>query len=424
MKKGNVVILNANEVVTCSGFKGKAGKAAMNDLGVIENASVVVEDGVITQITQEALNVSAFVEKGYTIINAENKCVLPGFVDSHTHFIFGGYRADEYNWRLQGVAYMDIMAKGGGIVNSVVGTKRATQEELMAVGIKRLNSMASFGVTTLEGKSGYGLDLETEIKQLEVMKALNKIHSLDIVTTFLGPHARPPEYKQNPDAFIDFMIDKVLPVVDERGLAEFADIFCEDNVFSVEQSRRFLMAEKNRGFKLKIHADEIVQLGGAELAAELGAYSADHLLQASDAGIQAMKEAGVVATLLPCTAFSLNEPYARARHMIDEGLVVALSTDFNPGSCFTESIPLLIALATKKMKMTVEETITALTINGAAALDRADQIGSIDIGKKADLVLHEFPSYNYIPYHIGVSTVEKVIKNGVLILDKENNNPL
>jgi imidazolonepropionase len=318
---------------------------------------------------------------------------------------------------------MDIMSKGGGIINSVKGTKDASTEELIKVGIKRLNSMTGFGVTTVEGKSGYGLDLDTEIKQLEVMKRLNEIHSLDIVTTFLGPHARPAEYKTDPDAFIDFMIDTVLPVVDEKGLAEFADIFCEENVFSVEQSRRFLGAAKARGFKLKIHADEIVQLGGAELAAELGAYSADHLLQASDAGIIAMRDAGVVATILPCTAFSLKESYARARTMIDQNLVVALATDFNPGSCFTESIPLLIALATNQMGMSIEETITALTINGAAALDRADQIGSIDVGKNADIVIHEFPTYEFLPYHIGVSTVEKVIKNGVLILDKFNDQP-
>lgn len=422
MKKGSMIIYNASEVVTCSGFKGKAGEQ-MQDLKIVNNASVVVEDGIITKVTSDNLDLQEFASKGFAIIDATNKCVLPGFVDSHTHFVFGGYREEEYNWRLGGVSYMDIMARGGGIINSVKGTMAASKDDLIKVGIKRLNSMTSFGVTTVEGKSGYGLDLETEIKQLEVMKELNKIHSLDIITTFLGPHARPVAYKDNPDAFIDFMINEVLPIVDDRGLAEFADIFCEANIFSIEQSRRFLTAAKKRGFKIKIHADEIVQLGGAELAAELGAVSADHLLQASDAGIEAMKNAGVVATLLPCTAFSLKEHYARARKMIDSGLMVALSTDFNPGSCFCESIPLLIALATNQMGMTIEETITALTINGAAALDRADQIGSIDIGKKADLVVHEFSSYKFLPYHIGVSTVEKVIKNGVMILNKENNLP-
>lgn len=422
MKKGSIVIRNASEVVTCSGFKGKAG-AQMQDLKVLKNASVIVEDGIITKITTDPIDLDYFQEKDFAVIDAEGKCVLPGFVDSHTHFIFGGYREEEYNWRLNGISYMDIMSRGGGIINSVKGTQLASKEDLIQIGIKRLNSMTHFGVTTVEGKSGYGLDLDTEIKQLEVMKELNKLHSLDIITTFLGPHARPAAYKQDPDAFIDFMIDEVLPIVDQRGLAEFADIFCEENVFSIDQSRKFLNAAKKRGFNIKVHADEIVQLGGAELAAELGAISADHLLQASDQGIEAMKQAGVVATLLPCTAFSLKEHYARARYMIDQGLVVALATDFNPGSCFTESIALLIALATNQMGMTIEETITALTINGAAALDRADQIGSIDIGKKADLVIHEFPSYKFLPYHIGVSTVEKVIKNGVLILDKENNQP-
>ncbi|MBE0450216.1 MAG: imidazolonepropionase [Clostridia bacterium] len=422
MKKGNLVIINANQIVTCSGFKGKSG-TAMSDLNVIENGSIVVENGVISKVTQDVLDVKEYESKGFKIIDATERCVLPGFVDSHTHLIFGGYREQEYNWRLQGQGYMDIMSKGGGIINSVKSTKNASEEELIKVGIKRLNSMTGFGVTTVEGKSGYGLDLNTEIKQLEVMKRLNEIHSLDIVTTFLGPHARPAEYKTNPDAFIDFMIDTVLPVVDEKGLAEFADIFCEENVFSVEQSRRFLGAAKARGFKLKIHADEIVQLGGAELAAELGACSADHLLQVSDAGVIAMRDAGVVATILPCTAFSLKESYARARNMIDQNLMVALASDFNPGSCFTESIPLLIALATNQMGMSIEETITALTINGAAALDRADRIGSIDVGKNADIVIHEFPTYNFLPYHIGVSTVEKVIKNGVLILDKFNDQP-
>ena len=422
MKKGSVVIHNASEVVTCSGYKGKAG-AQMQDLNVLKNASVIVEDGIITKVTAEPIDLEYFLEKDFKVIDAKGKCVLPGFVDSHTHFIFGGYREEEYNWRLNGISYMDIMSRGGGIINSVKGTMATSKEDLIQVGIKRLNSMTSFGVTTVEGKSGYGLDLDTEIKQLEVMKELNKLHSLDIITTFLGPHARPAAYKQDPEAFIDFMIEEVLPVVDQRGLAEFSDIFCEENVFSIEQSRRFLNAAKKLGFKIKIHADEIVALGGAELSAELGAISADHLLQASDLGIEAMKNVGVVATLLPCTAFSLKEHYARARYMIDQGLIVALATDFNPGSCFTESIALLIALATNQMGMTIEETITALTINGAAALDRADQIGSIDIGKKADLVVHEFPSYKFLPYHIGVSTVEKVIKNGVLILDKENNQP-
>jgi imidazolonepropionase len=279
--------------------------------------------------------------------------------------------------------------------------------------------MLSFGVTTVEGKSGYGLDRETEIKQLEVMARLNQIHYLDLVPTFLGAHAVPEEYKGKQDAFIDFMAADVLPQVVDQNLAEFCDIFCEKSVFSVEQSRRLLSRAKDLGLKLKLHADEIIQLGGAELAAELGAVSADHLLQASDQGIRDMAAAGVVATLLPATAFSLREPYADGRKMIDSNCAVALATDFNPGSCFTESIPLVFALATLYMNITTEEAISALTLNAAAALDRAEQIGSIDAGKKGDLIILEFPSYTYIPYHLGVSTVEKVIKQGNPVFDKQ-----
>lgn len=417
MKNRNIIIKNASEIVTCSGFKAKAGKE-MKELHIITDGAIVVEDGIVKAVGKSTEILKKIDESKYEVVDAENKTVLPGFVDSHTHIVFGGYRADEFNWRLNGVPYMEIMNRGGGIINSVTGTKEATKRELIDLGMKRLNSMLSFGVTTVEGKSGYGLDHDTEIKQLEVMDELDKLHTIDIVKTFMGAHAVPKEYKGKEEEFIDFMIDKVMPEVKERNLAEFCDVFCEKNVFSIEQSRKLLLKAREMGMKLKLHADEIVQLGGAELAAELGATSADHLLQASDNGIKALAEKNVVATLLPGTAFSLKENYARARTMIDNGCAVALATDFNPGSCFTESIPLIISLATLYMNMTPEETITALTINGAAAVDRADSIGSIDVGKKGDLVIHEFPSYKFIPYHIGVSTVEKVIKDGALVYDK------
>ncbi len=292
-------------------------------------------------------------------------------------------------------------------------------EELVQSGINRLDSMLSFGVTTVEGKSGYGLDCDTEIKQLEVMAHLNKIHYVEIAPTFLGAHAVPQAYKGKEDEFIEFMVSDVLPRVAERNLAEFCDIFCEKNVFSVEQSRRLLSKAKDLGLKLKLHADEIVPTGGAELAAELEAVSADHLLQASEEGIRQMAAAGVVATLLPATAFSLKEPFARGRYMIDSNCAVALATDFNPGSCFTESIPLIFALATLYMDITTEEAVTALTINAAAAIDRANSIGSIDIGKNGDLAVLEYPSYKFIPYHIGINTVDKVVKKGNLVFDRE-----
>ncbi|QUH30823.1 imidazolonepropionase [Vallitalea guaymasensis] len=410
------IIKNASQLVTCSGFKAKKGKE-MNDLGIIENGAVVIEEGIIKWVGKTP-DIPRQFEKVAEVIDATNKTVLPGFIDSHTHFVFGGYREEEYSWRLKGDDYMEIMQKGGGIVNSVRQTKEASKDYLIRIGMKRLDSMLSFGVTTVEGKSGYGLDYDTEIKQLEVMKKLDIRHKIDVVPTFLGAHAVPKDYKGREDKFIDLMINEVLPHVVDKDLAEFCDVFCEKGVFSLEQSERMLSAAKEKGLKLKIHADEIVQLGGADLAAKLGAVSADHLLMASDEGIREMAKNDVVATLLPGTAFSLRENFARARYMIDNDLAVALATDFNPGSCFTESIPLIIALATLYMKMSIEETITALTINGAAALDKADNIGSIDVGKKGDVVIHEYPSYKFIPYHIGVSTAEKVIKDGQMVYYK------
>ena len=420
---GNLIVKNASELITCSGFTAKKGKE-MSDLKIIPDGAVVIKEGIIKAVgpTHDIL---AKLEKtesdlsGFDIIDAKNRAVLPGFVDSHTHFVFGGFRAEEFSWRLRGDSYMEIMNRGGGILNTVKATREAAMEELIQLGIKRLDSMLSLGVTTVEGKSGYGLDCDTEIKQLEVMAHLDKIHYVDIAPTFLGAHAVPEAYKGKEDTFIEFMISDVMPQVVERELAEYCDIFCEQNVFSIAQSRKLLSKAKELGLKIKLHADEIVQTGGAELAAELGAISADHLLQASEEGIRQMGAAGVVATLLPATAFSLKEPYARGRYMIDSDCAVALATDFNPGSCFTESIPLIFALATLYMDITTEEAVTALTINAAAAIDRANTIGSIDIGKHGDLAVLEYPSYKFIPYHIGISTVDKVVKNGNLVFDRK-----
>jgi len=415
---GNLILKNAAELVTCSGFTAKYG-SEMQNLHTIKNGAVVVKNGIIKAVgtTEKILN--DIDESKYEVIDASGKAVLPGFVDSHTHFIFGGYRAEEFSWRLRGDSYMDIMKRGGGIINTVKGTREASKEELIKVGRKRLDSMLAFGVTTVEGKSGYGLELDTEIKQLEVMRELDNTHVIDIVRTFLGAHATPTEFRGREDEYLEYLVKTVIPVVIEDDLAEFCDIFCERNVFSVEQSRKFLSKVKELGMKIKIHADEIVQLGGAELAAELGAVSADHLLQASDKGISEMAKSHVVATLLPCTAFSLREGFARGREMIDNGCAVALATDFNPGSCFTESIPLVFALACLQMRLSIEEAIIALTINGAAALGRADSIGSIDVGKKGDMVVLEFPSYKYIPYHVAINTVKKVIKDGIIVVDKK-----
>lgn len=420
---GNLIVENAAELVTCSGTAAKTG-AQMADIGVIPDGAVLIEDGRIGYVGPTSGLPADTDRTSFDIIDASGKAVLPGFVDAHTHFVFGGYRPQEFAWRLRGDTYMDIMKRGGGIHSTVTATRAASREELSAAGRSRLDAMLSFGVTTVEGKSGYGLDLETEIKQLEVMVDLNAGHPVDIATTFLGAHAVPPDYKDQGDRYVDFLLSEVLPEVTARNLAEFCDVFCEQGVFSIDQSRKILKAAASSGLKLKLHADEIVPLGGAELAAELGAVSADHLLHASDEGINAMAGAGVVATLLPGTAFSLKEPFARARKMIAKNCAVALATDLNPGSCFSTSIPLLVALATLQMGLSPEETVTALTLNGAAALDRADTVGSLDPGKKGDLIILEFPSYQFIPYHTGVSIVEKTVKNGTLVFEKERGSVL
>mgnify|MGYP002558557500 CR=1 FL=1 len=413
MENSKILIRNAAQIVTCHGDKARRG-AEMSDLGVIEDGAVAMSDGVITHVgpTEEVLrNIHA---EDYLEIRAENQAVLPGFVDSHTHFIFGGYREEEFSWRLRGDSYMSIMERGGGIVNTMKATRESDFDTLWDRGEERLDELFSMGVTTVEGKSGYGLDLQTELVQLRVMSDLNESHPMDVVSTFLGAHAVPPEFAGRTDDYVDFIIREVMPAVVHNGLAEFCDVFCEQGVFSIEQSRRLLTAAREMGLALKLHADEIVPLGGAGLAAELSAVSADHLLHASDADIRAMADKGTVATLLPLTAFALKEPYARGREMIDAGCAVALATDLNPGSCFSGSIPLTFALACIYMKMSIEEAITALTLNGAAALNRADSIGSIEVGKKGDFVVLNTDNYHFLPYYVGMNCVHTTVKEGVL----------
>lgn len=417
----NLIIFNAR-IVTPTGFSARKGEE-MSQLQIIENGTVEVTKGIITYVGENRGEDRDGYYQHYWHYNARGHCLLPGFVDSHTHFVFGGERSEEFSWRLKGESYMSIMERGGGIASTVKATRKMNFLKLRSTAESFLKKMSTMGVTTVEGKSGYGLDRETELLQLKIMRSLNNDEHkrVDIVSTFLGAHALPgeykgksEEYKERGDDYIDFLIREMLPVIRENELAECCDVFCEQGVFSIEQSRRLLQAAKDQGFLLKLHADEIVSLGGAELAAELGALSADHLLHASDAGIRAMADTGVVATLLPLTAFALKEPYARGREMIDAGCAVALATDLNPGSCFSGSIPLTIALACIYMKLSVEETITALTLNGAAALHRADRIGSIEVGKQGDFVVLNSANHHILPYYIGMNSVIMTIKGGML----------
>lgn len=411
-----LLIKNASQIATPQGFEGKKGHE-MKDIFTISDGAVYIEGGIIKLVgkTEEVLR--KIDEKQCKVIDAEGKCVLPGFVDSHTHFIFSGYREDEFVKRLEGAEYLEILNLGGGIQSTVKSTRNSSFNELYDLGMERLKNMLSQGITTVEGKSGYGLDLDCEIKMLKVMKKLNEDCPIDLVTTFLGAHAVPIEYKNKNSEYVDYMINEVLPKIAEENLAEFCDVFCEEGVFSIEETKKILEAGQKLGLTSKVHADEIKNIGGGKLAGEIKCISADHLLMVSDEGIENLCENNVVATLLPCTAFCLNKPYAPARKMIDKGVSVALASDFNPGSCFANSIPLMLALGVIHMKMTIEEAITALTLNGAAALGKADIIGSIERGKKADIIITKYPNYKFLVYNTGSNLVEKVIKAGEVVYE-------
>lgn len=409
-----LVITNAN-IYTPVGTAGKRG-AEMGDILHIEKGGIIIEDGIIRWVgpDSEMPEPEGHV-RDEVYMDALGRAVLPGFVDSHTHLVFGGYRPEEFGWRLKGDTYMSIMERGGGIQSTVNATRAASAEELREKAEWYLDEMSAMGVTTVEAKSGYGLDTETEERMLRVIRELGEDpeRKVDVVSTFLGAHAVPKEYKGRTAEYVDLIIKEMLPRFCD--MAEFCDIFTEKNVFELEDSRRLLEAAREAGYKLKMHADEIVSLGGAELAADLGAVSADHLLHVSDGGIRRMAESGTVATLLPLTAFALKEEYAPARKFIDAGCAVALATDLNPGSCFSGSIPLTIALACIYMKMSVEETLTALTLNGAAAIDRADRIGSIEAGKQGDVVILHFDTLDALPYYVGMNCVDVTIKNGIIL---------
>lgn len=412
-------ILNLSQLATPEGRTARAG-ADMARLNVIEDAALVLKGGNIAAVgtTAEVLEKMPPTADS-AVFDGAGKCAVPGFIDSHTHFLFGGYRAQEFLLRLQGAEYLDLLKAGGGIQSTVAATRALSEKALLELGRVRLSEMLSQGVTTVEGKSGYGLDLSCELNLLRVLKTLNREGPLEVVPTYLGAHAVPKEFAGRADDYVTFMLEDVLPKVQKEGLAEFCDVFCEEGVFSVSQARRLLEGAKAMGFQAKLHADELAPSGGAELAAALPAVSADHLLRVSDEGIQALAESPCVATLLPGTAFCMREPYAPARRMIEAGCAVALASDLNPGSCCCDSVPLLFALAVLQMGLSVEEALTALTLNGAAAVGRADRVGSLEAGKQADVVLLSCPSYAFLAYRTGANLVEKVWKKGVAVYERE-----
>ncbi len=375
--------------------------------------ALLVEDGLIVAAGDEQEVLAVIKTAGETEeINCEGRCMVPGFVDPHTHMCFAALREAEFALRMQGTAYLEILRQGGGILASVKAVAAASEQELYDSTLGRVMTALRLGTTSMEIKSGYGLDTENELKMLRVIGRVASDTPLDIVATFLGAHAVPERYKSDPDAFVTLLIDEMLPRVKEQGIARFCDVFCETGVFTIEQSRRLLKAAQAMGLGVKIHADEVNDLGGAGLAAELGACSADHLLAAGTANIQAMAQAGVVATLLPATAYSLRKNYARARLMIETNVPVALATDCNPGSSFTESMQFVIGLAVLNMHMTPAEALTGATLNSAYAINMADKVGSLDKGKQADFLLLDGDSPVILAYHAGATSVVDVYKKG------------
>ncbi len=417
--KATLIIKNAAQVVTSQGASlAPLTGDKLRDLKVIDDGAVAVDGANIIDVgpTEEVLR-TVEAAPGAEIIDAAGQVVLPGLVDPHTHVVFGGSREHEFSLKLEGVPYLEILARGGGILSSVKATRAATEDELVAKGLEYCRQMLEQGTTTAEAKSGYGLSTDAELKTLRAVRRVDAAQPVDLVPTFLGAHAVPLEFKGKADAYLDLVIEEMLPRVVQEKLARYCDVFCEEGVFSVEQSRRVLTAAAKMGLELKLHADEIVPLGGAELAAELGAVSADHLLVISDRGIAEMAAAGVIAVLLPGTTFYLREDhYAPARKMIEAGVPVALATDFNPGSSPNNNLQLIINIASLYLGMTPAEVINAITINAAHALGRATEIGSLEAGKKADLVFFDAPSYDYLAYRYGTNLVSRVVKNGELVV--------
>lgn len=414
----DLLIVNADELLTLAGNsqKPRVGKQ-MRELGILRDGCLAIREGRVVAVGKTSDVTKRF--KAQNVISAKGKVVLPGFVDPHTHLIFAGSREDEFQMRVEGASYMEILTSGGGILKTVRETRKANVEKLVEIALGTLDIMLEHGTTTVEAKSGYGLTTKDELKILEAARRLNQLHSVHIVSTFLGAHAVPPEYRGNADGYIGLVIEDMIPRVAEKGLAEFCDVFCERRVFNLEQAKRVLVAGKNYGLKSKVHADEMSMLGGADLAAEVEAVSAEHLLFSSSEGVKAMAEKSVIAVLLPAAAFSLMiGRYADARFMIDSGVPVALGTDFN-SSCWIESQQLVIAFACHFMRLTPAEAITAATINAAHAIRRASEIGSLEVGKRADAVVLGVPNHKFLGYRFGVNLVDKVIKNGRIVFDKE-----
>jgi imidazolonepropionase len=411
------VVSRCNQLLTCRGVIPKRGDDLKN-VGVLTDGSIASYDGRIVFVGENRdLKENVQLVDGGEFIDGQGYVGLPGLVDSHTHLPFAGSREEEFKLRLEGYTYQQLAEKGMGIQTTVNATREATRDELVRLSLERLYSMLTLGTTTTEAKSGYGLNIEDELKQLYAIRQANNAHPIDIVSTFMGAHEVPKEYKSRKEDYMEILTQEILPRVRDNQLAEFFDVFCEEGVYSVEETRHLIRTAKAEGFKVKLHADEFSPLGGAKLAAEEGAVSADHLIAISDAGIETLARSQTVATLLPGVSFFLmQDKKAPARGLIDRGAIVALATDFNPGSSMTESLFFVMQLAVFTLKMSVEESINAVTANASYALTRDEEVGSLELGKKMDLLLCRVPHYLTLVYHFGINPIKHVIKNGKVVV--------
>lgn len=407
-----LVIKNIGFLATSEGFGPRAGEE-QGKIKLLQNAYLTCEDGKITAVGEG--EVPAELMSGAEVVDAEGKLVTPGLVDAHTHLVFGGWREHELAMKRRGVPYLEILAQGGGILATLTKTREATEEQLVEKAGAALAEMLRYGVTTCEAKSGYGLDLENELKQLRAARTLNEKQPVELVSTYLGAHAVPKEYKENREEYIKLMCETVIPAVAKEKLAEFCDVFCETGVFDAAEAERVLKAGLEHGLRPKMHADEINAIGGTEAAGKLGAISVEHLIAATDDGIAAMAKGGCVAVCLPATSFYLSKPYARAKDMIAAGVPVAAASDFNPGSCPSFNLQFVMNLACWNYGLSPEEVLTAVTLNAAAAIDRADKVGSLEVGKQADILIWDAPNLDYVFYRFGQNLVKTVIKKGQIV---------